>query len=464
MCVSSRSWKSMVLETFGRPNQSDPVTTALTGSEEPHEYSRVISIGRVEIKVIVQTVGTRGDVEPFVSLALGLVDAGHEVTVATAPSFERFVTERGLAFASVRADYYELLDSPEAQSALKNPLKMRSMINDTIKPLMRRMIEDQRTTADGADLIVFHPKALGATHVGEAISVPVVAGLPVPAMIPTADFALPGFSMSPPPFLNRLSYRLLDLSTAPFNKIVTQWRIEDLGLRKRDRGVGNFKLANGDWPPTMLAVSPTVVPKPADWPGDASVPGYWFLDSAAGWTPPTDLVDFIGSGSPPVAVGFGSLVVGDSQRLVNELLAGIRASGHRAVLVTGRTDFGIPTTDDAYVIESIPNHWLYPKMAAVIHHGGAGTTAAGLRAGTPTIVTPVMGDQTFWGKRVAAIGAGPDPLAVKKISASAIESLVRRATQDRTIAERVAAIGDSIRSEDGISSAIATIESTRDLF
>jgi len=162
--------------------------------------------------------------------------------VATAPSFETFVTERGLSFCPIRADYYELLDSPEAQSALKNPLKMRSMINDTIKPLMRRMIEDQMTTSDGADLIVFHPKALGATHIGEAMAVPVVAGLAVPAMIPTADFALPGFSVSPPAFLNKLSYRLLDLSTAPFNKIVTQWRVDDLDLPPREKGVGNFKL------------------------------------------------------------------------------------------------------------------------------------------------------------------------------------------------------------------------------
>jgi len=214
----------------------------------------------------------------------------------------------------------------------------------------------------------------------------------------------------------------------------------------------------------MLSVSPTVVPKPADWPDEASVPGYWFLDSDAGWTPPADLVAFIGSGPPPVAVGFGSLVVGDSQRLLGEMLAGIRSSGHRVVLVTGRTGFGVAPADDLYVIEAVPNHWLYPQMAAVIHHGGAGTTAAGLRAGTPTIITPVMGDQTFWGKRVAAIGAGPDPLPAKKISASAIESRVRRVMQDRMIAERVAAIGDSIRSEDGIGSAIATIESTRDRF
>ncbi|GMQ94550.1 MAG: glycosyltransferase [Acidimicrobiia bacterium] len=413
------------------------------------------------MKVVVQTVGTRGDVEPFVALGLGLVAAGHEVTVATAPSFDGFVSDRGLDFAPIRADYYELLDSPEAQAALKNPLKMRSMINDTIKPLMRRMLEDQASTSDGADLIVFHPKAMGATHVGELRRIPVVAGLPVPAMIPTADFPLPGFSVSPPTFLNRASYRLLDLSTAPFNKIVAQWRVEDLGLPPREKGVGNFKLNSGDWPPTLLAVSPTVVPKPADWPAEASVPGYWFLDSDMGWTPPADLVDFIGAGPPPVAVGFGSLVVRDPQRLVGEMLAGIRASGHRVVLVTGRTEFDIAIADDVYVIGTIPNHWLYPKMAAVIHHGGAGTTAAGLRAGTPTIITPVMGDQTFWGKRVSAIGAGPDPIAAKKISASTIESLVRRATQDQSIVDRAADVGEAIRAEDGTGTAIDIIETRR---
>ncbi len=416
------------------------------------------------MKVVIQTVGTRGDVEPFVALGLGLAAAGHEVTVATAPSSESFVTDRGLTFAAIRADYYELLATPEAQGALRNPYKMKSMINDTIKPLMRRMMEDQVTTSEDADVIVFHPKALGATHVGEARSVPVVAGIAVPAMIPTTAFALPGFSVSPPAFLNKASYRLLNLSTSPFNKIVARWRTDDLGLPRRGRGVGNFKLRDGSWPPTMLAVSPSVVPKPDDWPADSSVPGYWFLDPEPHWTPPSDLVSFLEAGPAPVAVGFGSMVAGEPDRLSSEILTGIRNCGLRIVMVTGRTVFDAVPARDLYVIDAIPNHWLYPQMASVIHHGGAGTTAAGLRGGTPTIVTPVMGDQTFWGKRVAAIGAGPNPIAAKRISAAGIENAVRRATEDPVIADRAARVGASIRGEDGIGHAIRTIESVRDRY
>jgi len=384
--------------------------------------------------------------------------------VATAPSFEGFVSDRGLAFAPIRADYYELLDTPEAQAALKNPLKMRSMINDTIKPLMRRMFEDQASTSEGADLVVFHPKAMGATHVGELRRIPVVAGLPVPAMIPTAEFPLPGFSVSPPAFLNKASYRLLDLSTAPFNKIITQWRTDELGLPARARGVGNFKLGDGAWPPTLLAVSPSVVPKPGDWPADSSVLGYWFLDPDPGWEPPADLVVFLEAGPAPVAVGFGSMVVDDPERIGSEILAGIRGCGRRVVMVTGRTGFSPEPADDLYLVDTIPNHWLYPQMAAVIHHGGAGTTAAGLRGGTPTIVTPVMGDQTFWGKRVSAVGAGPDPLPAKKITAAAIEALVRQATDGGSITDRARAVGEAIRAEDGVGAAVGAIESIRDRY
>jgi sterol 3beta-glucosyltransferase len=416
------------------------------------------------MKVVIQTVGTRGDVEPFMALGLGLISAGHEVTVATAPGFRSFVTDRGLTFAAIRADYHELLETPDARAALRNPYKMKSMIKNTIKPLMKRMMEDQMTTSEDADVIVFHPKALGATHVGEARSVPVVAGLPVPAMIPTAAFPLPGFSVSPPAFLNKASYRLLNLSTYPFNKIVMQWRTDDLGLPRRGRRAGNFKLRDGSWPPTLLAISPSVVPKADDWPADSSVTGYWFLDPDPHWSPPSDLVAFLEAGPAPVAVGFGSMVVRDPDQLGSEILAGIRGCGRRIVMVTGRSGFSPDPADDLYLVETIPNHWLFPKMAAVIHHGGAGTTAAGLRGGTPTIVTPVMGDQTFWGKRVAAIGAGPDPLPIRKISAAAIEALVRQATEDESIRDRAAAVGEAIRSEDGIGTAVDAIESVRDRY
>jgi UDP:flavonoid glycosyltransferase YjiC (YdhE family) len=168
----------------------------------------------------------------------------------------------------------------------------------------------------------------------------------------------------------------------------------------------------------LYGYSPLVVPKPANWPDSAQVTGYWFLDHPADWQPPADLQDFLTSGDPPVYVGFGSMPDRNAAEITEITIEALAQTGRRGLLLTGwggLTNADLP--DYLFKIEAAPHDWLFPRMAAVVHHGGAGTTAAGLRAGVPSLVVPYFGDQFFWGQRVAELEVGPRPLARQKLSA-----------------------------------------------
>jgi sterol 3beta-glucosyltransferase len=204
----------------------------------------------------------------------------------------------------------------------------------------------------------------------------------------------------------------------------------------------------------LIGCSPHVVPPPADWDETTTMTGYWFLDGAGDWQPPAHLADFLEDGPPPVYVGFGSLGGWTSDEVVGATLSALTRAGKRGVLAMGggRVPSGVP--DGVCVIESAPHEWLFPRMAAVVHHGGAGTTAEGLRAGKPTVICPTtMNDQLFWGRRVFELGVGPEPIPQKKLRAETLLPAIRVATEDDRVRERAAAVGEKIRAERGVARA-----------
>ncbi|MDO8963746.1 MAG: glycosyltransferase, partial [Coriobacteriia bacterium] len=210
--------------------------------------------------------------------------------------------------------------------------------------------------------------------------------------------------------------------------------------------------------PTLYGYSPSVVPVPADWSRDCHVTGYWFLDAPEGWDPPVDLAEFLAAGPAPVYVGFGSMGSKDSERTADMVLGALARSGQRGVLSSGWG--GLAASDlpaDVFMVGSVPHAWLFPQMAAVVHHGGAGTTAAGLRAGVPSVVTPVMGDQGFWGQTVHRLGVGPKPIARRRLTADKLGDAIRVAASDTGMRERAAALGERIRAEDGVGAAVEVL-------
>lgn len=348
------------------------------------------------MRIAIHTLGTRGDVQPYIALALGLQQAGFAVSLATAPQFESFVTQHGIAFEPLPGDIVDLVQTPLGKEALSGRHKLVSTVRllREIRPMFERLVAAQWAAARGADAMVYHPKAIAGNHIAEKLGIPAFVALPLPALSPTTAFPSPLLPFADLGPLNRASHRLMTrFGDLAFRKSVRRWREEELGLSGR----ADWLTLRGRPVPRLYAYSPAVVPVPDDWDESAVVTGCWFLDTAAAWQPPAELTAFLERGPPPVYVGFGSLPSADGEGMTRLVLDALAKSGQRGVLATGWGGLDRrPMPPHVCVIDSAPHDWLFPRMAAVVHHGGAGTTAAGLRAGRPSIVCPAFGDQSFW--------------------------------------------------------------------
>jgi UDP:flavonoid glycosyltransferase YjiC (YdhE family) len=210
----------------------------------------------------------------------------------------------------------------------------------------------------------------------------------------------------------------------------------------------------------LYGFSTHVVPRPTDWDESVHVTGYWFLEGSADWHPPDELAAFLTSGPPPVYVGFGSMGALESGDTAGIVLEALRLAGQRGVVLTGAGE-GIrhKTPDNILAVGTVPHDWLFPRVAAVVHHGGAGTTAAGLRAGVPSVLVPVFADQPFWGRRVADLGVGPEPIPHCRLAAERLARAIGLAVSDEPMRRRAAELGRAIRAEDGVSRAVRLVPS-----
>ena len=405
--------------------------------------------------------GTRGDVQPYVALGAGLRTAGYAVRVVSSDDFEALVTEAGLDFASTgiglatRLQSDEWRTTTESGNVLKMLGRMRSEMTSAAAGIAQRMPGLLR----GSDLIVGGMAGTtGAFSVAEKLKVPVVQAYVVP-FTPTGELAaplLPGLSLGST--LNRLSFGVMRQLFWQSGKMVDTHLRQSLGLPKQSWW-GPYRALERSGGPVLYGYSPHVLPRPRDWPTNLHVTGYWFLDQPDEWTPPDEVHDFLAAGAPPVYIGFGSMGSRDPQATGRLAIEALERSGQRGILAAGWGGLGaaqVPST--VLQIGSLPHRWLFPRMAVVVHHGGAGTTAAGVRAGVPAIVVPFGVDQPFWGQRVAELGVGPAPLPRKKLTAERLAAAIGQAASDATMRRTAAALGAAIRAEDGIGDAVAIID------
>jgi sterol 3beta-glucosyltransferase len=321
------------------------------------------------------------------------------------------------------------------------------------------VLEESLDVLEGADAVVYSLFALAAYHVAEKLGIPSIPGLLQPMNRTTR------FPLQPPPygfmktrFGNRLTFiAAQQLFGQAFKGVISGWR-KQLGLKPLSFA-GFFSFLDREHLPVLYGYSPVLVPKPADWGPHLHVTGYWFLDRSTDWQPPQALLDFLESGDPPVYVGFGSMASRDPQGTAEVVIKALKKAGKRGVLMSGWGALrATELPDDVYYLGAIPHDWLFPRLAAVVHHGGAGTTGAGLRSGVPSFAVPFFGDQFFWGDRLARLGVGPRPIPHGKLTVDNLSVAIRKATTDEAIKRRASVAGERVRAENGVERAVHAFE------
>jgi sterol 3beta-glucosyltransferase len=378
----------------------------------------------------------------------------------THEAFEGLVRGENLEFFAVGGDPRTLVNHimNEADADKKpNEIVLMSKLIPLLRPIGREILERCWQQCQNIDALVLNV-------LGIVMGVPIAQKRGIPAfpaylqpMTPTREFpalsfpAVPEWLSSIRTTYNRLSAEFLDWLRWQIYRSMGKAIHELLGVHTRSP----ITLFQELQTPTFYGFSESFLPRPADWPDYCYITGYWFLDASANWQPPIELQVFMQAGSPPVYIGFGSMGSGDASHLTELVVKALALSGQRGIVMTGWGALKPKKLPEAvFATDDVPHDWLFPQTAAVVHHGGAGTTGAGLRAGVPTIVIPFMSDQPFWGDLVYKRGVGPRPIHQKRLSAEALAEAITRAVTDREIRDCAATIGEKIREEDGVGNAV----------
>ena len=408
------------------------------------------------MKITVLTYGSRGDVQPFLPLSLGLMANGHTLRLAAPARFKDLVSQYGIDFVPLAGDPEDL--SRRLNNAGYNFIRMlRELMNHAIA-IGADVFRQTDEACQDADLIIHtFTHAVGAHTLARQKNIPDIHIQTFPMFTPTGDYpniTLPDLRLHS---LNRVSHRLAAKITwwtsqlgfeqvrrrAAIPKQKLYWPFEDDSVRRRT--------------PILCAWSPSVLPASSDWSARVHVTGYYFFPACPSYQPPTELQSFLGSGQLPVCITFGSMVNRDAKRIDHIVREALAQTRNRGIILSGWGGVNNPSSNDLLYLEEAPHDWLLPRCKLVIHHGGAGTTSAGLRAGIPNIVVPFTADQPFWGRRVHAVAAGPAPILVKELSIEKLTQTIAEAESDSS-GERAKVIGQKIRAEDGVGDAVRWIE------
>jgi sterol 3beta-glucosyltransferase len=408
----------------------------------------------------IAAVGSRGDVQPYVALGLGLQKAGYQVQICADSLFENLVTSKGLSYAPVTAAPVDMMQ--QNLSRVGGPIKLIGWLEKNFKPLARLFFSDLEAATRHTDAILYSTLAFAGFHVAEKHGIPALGVYNVP-ITPTHAFQNPSFP-SPPAWLpfkrtyNWWSFRLANrLFISLIRPVVNQCRSEILGLQPLPAGF--YHRLDVSRIPLVYGFSPNLLPRPADWGDWLQVTGHWFLDEQTEWQPPDELVRFLDSGKPPVYIGFGSMIDEQIKQVTPVVLEALRATDQRGILLGGWGGLGNGDLPESVLhIESVPHDWLFPRVLAVVHHGGAGTTATGLRHGRPTVIVPFFADQPFWGEQVYRLGAGPHPIPFKRLNEENLTQAIERSVNDPNIKQKAGQLGEKIRREDGVGKAVSLIQ------
>lgn len=416
---------------------------------------------RKSLRITCLTIGSRGDVQPYIALCKGLIAHGHQAKIATHAQFEDWIQKHGIEFTPVEGDPAELM-----RLCVENGMFTPSFVfeaSGSAREWLDKLLNTSWQACQGADILIESPSAMAGVHIAEALGIPYFRAFTMPWTKTRAyphAFAVPKSKQGGA--YNYMSYVLFDnLFWQLTANQINRWRNKTLKLGPTD--LNKLQLNKV---PFLYNFSPSVVVPPLDFSDWIRVTGYWFLDEGAqDWDAPADLKAFIkkarDDGMKLVYIGFGSIPVSDSKQLTQQIVDAVLKADVRCIFSKGwsdhfdKTDPNAPALPDAiYQVRAVPHDWLFTQIDAAVHHGGAGTTGASLRAGLPTVIKPFFGDQFFFATRAEDLGVG---VYLKKITVNALGKAIWLATHDERMRTKARMLGEQIRQENGVDNAINAI-------
>ncbi|KAK7052327.1 glycosyltransferase family 1 protein [Favolaschia claudopus] len=420
----------------------------------------------IKMNIVIQVVGSRGDVQPFIALGNELQKHGHRVRLATHDTFESFVRASGLEFYPIGGDPAQLMAYmvknpgliPGIRSLRAGDIgRKRAMVAEMLEGCWRSCIEPD--TVSGApfvaEAIIANPPSFAHIHCAQALGIPVHLMFTMP-WTSTRAFPHPlanlKYTRTEPGIANYVSYGIVEFMTwQGLGDVINKFRLT-LDLEPVPLTEGPY-LAETLKVPFTYCWSPALVPKPIDWPAHIDVCGFFFREPSD-YAPPPELDAFLRSGPPPVYIGFGSIVIDDPERMSTLILQAVQTAGVRAIISRGWSKLDGPPSDNVLFIGDCPHEWLFQRVAAVVHHGGAGTTACGLMNGKPTTIIPFFADQPFWGRMVATAGVGPRPIPHKELDVKKLADAIAFCLAPARLAA-AQVIAEKMKSESGVQAAVA---------
>lgn len=473
----------------GSARRSKNASAEFADKEAERIAAGLKNIPKPKLNIVIMVIGSRGDIQPFLKIGQILRDRGHRVRIATHPAFRDFVqNDIGLEFFSVGGDPSELMAFmvknpgliPSFETVRQGEIaRRRTAMAEMFEGFWRSCInatDDEKDKLNYrmmgkmdpfvADAIIANPPSFAHVHIAERLGIPLHMMFTFPYS-PTIQFPHPLANIKSTKsnvdagYVNFMSYALVEMMTwQGLGDLVNSFRVRTLGLEP----VSSFWAPDALWRmkvPYTYMWSPELVPKPQDWGPEIDVTGFVFLDLASGFKPPDELQKFLDAGEKPVYIGFGSIVVDDPDEFTNLIFEAVKLAGVRALVSKGWGGFGGKgdAPEGVFMLENTPHDWLFPRCSAVVHHGGAGTSAIGLKCGKPTVIVPFFGDQPFWGAMIADNKAGAHKsIPYKKLTAERLAESIKQCMTDeaRQNAERIA---EGIEKEgDGAENAVKSFE------
>jgi sterol 3beta-glucosyltransferase len=412
------------------------------------------------VKVGIFTFGSRGDVQPYLAIAIGLQRAGHDVFFCAPYDFAELVTSYGVPFRPLSMSISEVLNRPVNQQLPLNKITGLYRAWREFRALGDKLNSDAWRLLQDADAIIYTPLNPTVYGVARKLDIPsfMVYCLPLD---PSRELApvFAGARRKRSPLFNRLASEL---------GYCVMWRVFAGGARRLRRQLslpplpfsGPLREYARLGHPIFYVFSPSVLPRPSDWRKDIHVVGFSFLGAPGQWQPPADLVEFLAAGLPPVFIGFGSMPHFNSAETTAIFVQAVERSGQRAILQGGYAGLGAGAKlpNQIFLAGDVPHSWLFPRVAAVMHHGGAGTTAAAFRAGVPQIVVPHILDQPFWAQCAFDLGVSPKPFRASQLSVDRVTQALQAAAVDRSMRQRAQEIAVKVRAEDGVGQIVQLFE------